>query len=164
MLILGISADDLRGNFVHNRPDKISVTQLLSGPKLFLRFRKLSTYYLDQYTLHDLYNSGGRIPGGRCCKKMNVILFYFHRIYLKLVPRSNLLEYLLKPLCQTTLQYQFLIFGKSNHIILEIIDNMSGSLDRAHAQCTSRLVAFGIFHKPLAQVRQVQFATFHEAA
>ncbi len=85
---------------------------------------------------------------------MNMILFYFHRIYFKLIPVCNLVKYLFEPLRQTTLQYQLAILGNPNQMILEIIDSMPATFNRADAQRISCFLAFGepVFIHPASWV------------
>ena len=142
-MVLYISAYEIRGHLVPNGPNKIPVTPKLSTPKLFLHLWKFLEHHLGRNTLYNLDNPCRRIPRRRRQKQMDMIIFYLHRIYLKLIPLGYLLKDHLKPFGQIPLQYHLAILGNPYHMILEIIDRMTCSLNRAHARVIPCFIAFG---------------------
>jgi len=142
-MILYIPTYEIRGHLVPNGPNKISVTLKLPAPKLFLNLWKFLEYHLGRNTLHNLNNPSRRIPRRSRQEQMHMIIFYFHRIYLKLIPFGYLLKDHLKSFRQIPLQYHLAIFRNPYYVILEIIDRMTCSLDRAHARVIPCFIAFG---------------------
>ena len=143
LMILYIPTYEIRGYLVPNGSNKISVAPKLTAPKLFLNLWKFLEYHLGRNTLHNLDYPSRRIPRRSRQKQMYMIIFYFHRIYLKLIPLGYLLKDYLKPFRQIPLQYHLPIFRNPYYVILEIIDRMTCSLNRAHARVIPRFIAFG---------------------
>ena len=85
---------------------------------------------------------------------MHTILINFHRIYLKLIPLSDLLEDYLQPLRQLPRQHHSPALRGPYHVILDIIDRMTCSPNWAHAQLVACLFAFGepVFIHPASWV------------
>src|SRR4030042_2235604 len=85
---------------------------------------------------------------------MHMILIDFHRVYLKLIPLSDLLKGYLQPLCQIPPQYYFPVLRGPYHVILQIINRMTCSFNWAHAQLIPCLFAFGepVFIHPASWV------------
>ena len=142
-MVFYISTYEFRGHLVPNGPNKIPVTPKLSTPKLSLHLWKLLEYHLRRNTLYNLDNPCRRIPRRSRQKQMDMIIFHLHRIYLKLIPLGYLLKDHLKPSRQIPLQYHLPILGNPYDMILQIIDRMTGSLNRAHARVIPCFIAFG---------------------
>jgi len=138
MLMFDIPPNYLRRYFVSHTSDKIAVVPQFSTPQWLLHLRKLLKYHPGRNTFHPLHDLGGTIARWGRKKYMHMIVHDFLGIDLKTISLGNLLRNPLQPMGHSLSQDQPPIFGTPHHLIFEIVNGSSGSLE-AHASKNIRL-------------------------
>ena len=77
-MISDISLDQIGGNFVPHRPNKISILPKLSPPQLLLNLRVFLKYLTRRNTLQHPHHLGYRIPRRKAQENMDVVRCYPH--------------------------------------------------------------------------------------
>ena len=82
-MILNISLDQICGDSVPHRPDKISILPKLSSPQLLLNLWVFLKYLTRRNTLQHPHHLGDRILRRKTQKNMDVVRRYPHLLNLK---------------------------------------------------------------------------------
>ena len=133
-----IATNHLGRDVVSYTPDKIAIVPQFPAPQLLLHLRKLLKNHPGRNTFQPLHNLGRTIARGDRKKYMHMIVQYFLGVDFKSIPLGNLLKNHLQPMCHALTQDHPPIFWDPHHMIFEVVNGTSGSLE-THASKNTRL-------------------------
>jgi len=140
MLQFDVPTYHVRRYFIPNRSHKIPITPQFPAPQLLPQCRMLAEQFPGRNTLENLYHVAGTVLGWNKQKQVDVIRHYLQRVNLHLIAFRDTLEDLLQTLSHRTFQNQFPVLRNPNKVVLEIVDCMLGSFDRAHLAYTNKQI------------------------
>ena len=124
LMISNISLDQIRGDFVPHRPNKISILPKLSSPQLLLNLRIFLKYLTRRNTLQHPYHLGYRIPRRETQKNMDVVRGYPHFLNLKPMMFRHIPKYLFYLRPYIFLLNPFPIFRCPYQMIFGVVNRM----------------------------------------
>ena len=138
MLMLDIPTIHLSRYFVLDTEDKMAIIPQFPALQLLLHLRKLLKNHPSRNTFQPLRDLSRTIVRGNRKKFMRMIVQDFLGIDFKTIPVGNLLKYPLQAIRNSLAQNHPTIFGHPHHMIFEIINSASGSLE-THAWKNTKL-------------------------
>jgi hypothetical protein len=142
-MISDISLDQIRGDFLPHRPNKISILPKLSPPQWLLNPRIFLKYLTRRNTLQYPYHLGYRIPRRKTQKNMDVVQCHPHFLNLNPMMLRPIPKYLFYLRPYIFLLNPFPIFRCPYQMIFGVVNRMRCSPNSHEGSYT-------IFSLPLA--------------
>ena len=128
-MISDISLDQIRGDFVSHRPNKISILPKFSPPQLLLNLRIFLKYLTRRNTLQHPHHLGYRIPRRKTQENMNMVRCYPHFLNLKSMMFRHIQKHLFYLRPYILLLNPFPIFRCPYQMIFGVVNRMRCSPD-----------------------------------